>query len=553
MTRILFCFATTTPSPIQSIFKLFTSIFLSSSTQYNQSQMNSSSERRVRILSRHLISSSTALPNKRPGDEAANPVESSFFVTGDFTPRTNEQTVSFSLHKAVIEGDASPLEHLNGSFMRVGPNPKFDFTNKPYHVFDGDGMIHSLSFNNGALCYTNKFIHTDAFVRDAKQNFSFSVMGEAMKIAETGSMTWTKHTRGAIGRANTALVSHNNRLLALFEQDVPYAIDPVSLETIGKVLDFGTAPFTAHPKICGSNGDMVYFGYINGRKKGPFCHYGVVDRNGKTLCSFPITVPAPVMMHDIAITSTRSIFFDYNNRYHSPKELMTGQAKSMYVVEENLPARFGILSRYAASDADMVWIEVPTAVVFHFLNAWDEGDEVVIWGCAASSIDLDNLGGDESRTSGGIMTCWRLNVVTGKLIQTFTIPNPTPTGINSMESAVDFAQTNSTKIGQVSRFGYAAVFCAGFQVDGVIKYDLQTFETKTYRFGGKGLFGGESMFVPNEFGDKEDDGWLMCFVYGDERCESALEVIDAKTMKQVARIAIPARIPAGFHAQWVSK
>ena len=55
-------------------------------------------------------------------------------------------------------------------------------------------------------------------------------------------MTWTKHTRGAIGRANTALVSHNNRLLALFEQDVPYAIDPVSLETIGKVLDFGTVP-----------------------------------------------------------------------------------------------------------------------------------------------------------------------------------------------------------------------------------------------------------------------------------------------------------------------
>jgi carotenoid cleavage dioxygenase-like enzyme len=508
---------------------------------------SSSSNRRLQILSSHL-QQSQPLKNKRPGDENATKVETSFFVKGPFTPRTDEQVHNFSLSSSVIEGSAASLQRLTGSFLRIGPNPRYDFTNKPYHVFDGDGMIHSLKFHGGdSLTYCNKFIKTEAYEKDEQRNFSFSIMGEAAAITQTGNLEWTKYTREPMGRANTALVSHNDRLLALFEQDVPYAIDPVSLETIGKVLDFGTAPFTAHPKICATNGDMIYFGYINGRKRGPFCHYGVVDANGKKIRSFPVTVPAPVMMHDIVITATRSIFFDYNNRYHSPTEIMTGKAKSIYSVETNIPARFGILPRYAKSDAEMVWIEVPPAVVFHFLNAWDEGDEVVVWGCASSSIDLDNLGGEESRTSGGTMTYWRLNVVTGTLVKTFVIDNP-PSGTNSNETAVDFAQVPASKVGLPIRYGYTAVFCAGFTIDGVAKYDLQTLETTVYRFD-SGVFGGESMFIPRGK-EGEDDGWLMCFVYGDKRCESALEVIDSKTMTQVARIALPARVPAGFHAAW---
>lgn len=36
--------------------------------------------------------------------------------------------------------------------------------------------------------------------------------------------------------------------------------------------------FTAHPKVCPINHDMIFFGYINGTKRGPWLHYGVVDR-----------------------------------------------------------------------------------------------------------------------------------------------------------------------------------------------------------------------------------------------------------------------------------
>ena len=510
--------------------------------------------RRLQVLASHLQPSSSPLPNIRPGDADANSVDTSFFIKGPFAPRSDEKIIDYNLISSVVEGNVETLAELRGSFLRIGPNPHFDFQGKPYHVFDGDGMIHQLEFHgDGNLTYRNKFIRTEVFQQDERRNFSFSIMGEAASVLETGNMAWMQHARGEMGRANTALVSHHGKMLALFEQDVPYQIDHKTLATIGKSNEFGDLPFTAHPKVCPKTGEMIYFGYVNGRRApAPSCHYGVVGSDGTILRSFHIKVPAPVMMHDIAITSTRSIFFDYNNRYHSPKEIMAGRAKSMYSVEKSLPARFGVLPRHAESDQDMVWINVPISVVFHFLNAWDVGEnEIVVWGCAATSIDLDNLAGDEARTSGGVMTCWRLDVQTKSLVEMFTINNPTPNGVNTMKTAVDFAQLPASRVGMPMRYGYAAIFCAGFQVDGIAKYDLVARTTLSYRFE-KGVFGGESIFVPRGQGGegREDDGWLMCFVYGDQRCESALEVVDAKTMTQVARIAVPIRVPAGFHACW---
>ena len=38
---------------------------------------------------------------------------------------------------------------LAGSFLRIGSNPVFVADPATYHPFDGDGMIHEVSFANG--------------------------------------------------------------------------------------------------------------------------------------------------------------------------------------------------------------------------------------------------------------------------------------------------------------------------------------------------------------------------------------------------------------------
>ena len=106
---------------------------------------------RIEKLAAHLAASPTSdatssalqpLVNDRPGDQDATPVETSNFLTGIFTPVMDEICVDLSLSACCIDGTVP--SGLRGTFLRIGPNPRFDFQKKPYHIFDGDGMIHKV-------------------------------------------------------------------------------------------------------------------------------------------------------------------------------------------------------------------------------------------------------------------------------------------------------------------------------------------------------------------------------------------------------------------------
>jgi len=57
-----------------------------------------------------------------------------------------------------------------------------------------------------------------------------------------------------------------------------------------------------------------------------------------------------------------------------------------------------------------VWFEFDPCYVFHFANAWEEGDEVVVVGCARSTLELEQLQ-DKSKTEFSLVE-WRLNMKT---------------------------------------------------------------------------------------------------------------------------------------------
>lgn len=110
--------------------------------------------------------------------------------------------------------------------------------------------------------------------------------------------------------ANTALVWHCNRLLALWEGGEPHAIDVPSLDTIWSYTFKGklTSPVTAHPKVDPVTGEMMFFGYSLAQP--PFVKYSVVSAERDLLRTVPIDLPVGVMMHDFAITERYTIFMD---------------------------------------------------------------------------------------------------------------------------------------------------------------------------------------------------------------------------------------------------
>ena len=69
---------------------------------------------------------------------------------------------------------------------------------------------------------------------------------------------------------------------------------------------------------------------------------------------------------------------------------------------------------------------------------------------------------------------------------------------------------------------------------------------------GPAISTGEWLFVPT--GDGEGEGVVMTFSYDRSRDASDLVVLDARNIASgpLARVAIPQRVPYGFHGTWVS-
>src|SRR5213596_370957 len=107
-------------------------------------------------------------------------------------------------------------KELNGLFVRNGPNPQFE-PKGAYHWFDGDGMLHGVRLKDGKASYRNRYIRTDGWTEENRAGKALytGMLGlpDFKKIAQTGEPG--KNT------ANTALVWHNGKLLALWEGGAP--------------------------------------------------------------------------------------------------------------------------------------------------------------------------------------------------------------------------------------------------------------------------------------------------------------------------------------------
>jgi len=60
--------------------------------------------------------------------------------------------------------------------------------------------------------------------------------------------------------------------------------------------------------------------------------------------------------------------------------------------------------------------------------------------------------------------------------------------------------------------------------------------------------------VPRTAAAGEDDGWLLVLVYDAARDTSDFWILDAQDVagEPVARVALPHRVPYGFHGNWVA-
>jgi carotenoid cleavage dioxygenase len=425
------------------------------------------------------------------------------------------------------EIDAGPLEirgeiprELSGDYVRAGMNPRSGWSE---HWFAGTGMLHAVSLQNGQASYRNRFVRTPYFEADLNL---LSAMGNP-----------------AASPANTNIIQHAGRWLALEEAHLPWLVDR-DLATLG-AHDFGgrlKGAMTAHPRVCPETGELLFFGYQ--LAKAPYLTYYRADPAGDVVEAEAIDLPNPVMMHDWNITRNHVVFMDLPVVFDL-KAAMRGEPPLAFRADAG--ARLGVMKRNGAGGR-VRWFDIDPCYVFHPVNAYETGGTIVLHVCRQTEAMVGGFaniyGGDASAAR---LWRWTIDLAAG-----------TVTEEQLDDAAADFPRVNDSRVGLPARWGYMAGLDSKAPTltlgRNLYKYDLTTGARVTHDFG-KDSHLGEPIFIPRDGATAEDDGWVMAFRHDEGRDESALVLLDAQAFDAppVAEAIMPRRVPYGAHGNWMAR
>nr|QEY87980.1 carotenoid cleavage dioxygenase 4b [Crocus sativus] len=457
-----------------------------------------------------------------------------------------------------------PSALAGGAYIRNGPNPNH-LPSGAHHLFEGDGMLHSLllpsSEGGRAAIFSSRFVETYKYLVERRAGrpiflsvFSglcgFTGIARALVFFFRFLTMQVDPTKG-IGLANTSLQFSNGRLHALCEYDLPYVVrlspEDGDISTVGRIENnVSTKSTTAHPKTDPVTGETFSFSYGPIQ---PYVTYSHYDRDGKKSGpDVPIfSFKEPSFVHDFAITEHYAVFPDIQI-VMKPAEIVRG--RRMIGPDLEKVSRLGLLPRYATSDSEMRWFDVPGFNMVHVVNAWEEegGEVVVIVAPNVSPIEnaIDRF--DLLHVS---VEMARIDLRSGSVSRTLL----------SAEN-LDFGVIHRGYSGRKSRYAYLGVGDPMPKIRGVVKVDFELAGrgecVVARREFGVGCFGGEPFFVPassKKSGGEEDDGYVVSYLHDEGKGESSFVVMDARSaeLEILAEVVLPRRVPYGFHGLFVTE
>ena len=391
------------------------------------------------------------------------------YMSGAWTPNFDE----YDADKMEVIGEI-PTD-IDGVYVRNTENPVHGSIGL-YHPFDGDGMIHAISFRDGQAAYHNRLVRTKAFAAEAEA-------GKALwaGIAENPRLS-TRPGWGAHGSvkdsSSTDVVVHAGKILSTFYQcGEGYRLDPYTLEQFGTESWVPLDGISAHPKVDEETGELLFFNYST---HAPYMHYGVVGPDNK--------------------------------------------------------------------------FEADPTYVLHWMNAWEEGDEVVLDGYfqeqpVPGALEVNHpdprmghlMAFVDENSFKPKLHRWRFNMKTGACTES-----------HLDDRILEFGTFNQERAGTKTRYAYSTTTKPGwFLFNGAVKHDYETGQSQSLAFG-EGRYGSESPFAPRIGAVDEDDGYLVSFITDMVEDRSECVLIDCKDFAAgpVCRIILPHRISSGTHAAW---
>jgi carotenoid cleavage dioxygenase-like enzyme len=451
------------------------------------------------------------------------------YLSGNFAPIRSEDDFDLT-----VEGEI-PAD-LRGALFRIGPNPQFEPRDPNHHWFFGDGMVHGFYVEDGRVRYRNRYVRTPKWELEHEHGRSLFGMGPM------NSDPLTLGNEG--GTANTNIVWHAGKLMALEEAHLPFEMDARTLASKGYVRSY-KGRVTAHPKIDPSTGEMVWFAYgVGDTPLSAGMSYGVTAADGTVVRRDDFQAPFASMVHDF-MTTENHVLFPILPLTASLERAMKGLPP--FAWEPGKGSYVGVMRR----DGDVSsirWFNTEACYVFHPLNSWEEGDKIY---CDVMRYDVAPLFPKADGSPG--------DKAAARLVRwTFDLASNSDAIKEEALDDIDgeFPRVDPRVETRKHRHGWYGADPSGsktVRLNAIAHLDLQTGKRQVYALDG-GDATSEPVFTPRSADAAEGDGWLTAVVYRAGEDRSDLLVFEALDVARgpIAVANMPRRVPFGFHGNWVN-
>jgi all-trans-8'-apo-beta-carotenal 15,15'-oxygenase len=277
---------------------------------------------------------------------------------------------------------------INGVLFRNGPG-RFERGNQRYaHPFDGDGHIMRFDIGAQGIRYSNRFVRTREFIAEEG---SGRMLYRAFGTNLPGGLAANLLRLNFKNAANTNVVWHGGRLLALWEGGPPHRLDPHTLATLGSE-DFDgqlrnasppparwlapLLPFSAHPRIDAVSGELFNFGLVSGRPNRLLLYH--IERNGRMAPWQAHELPRFSFIHDFAVTRRWFCFLLPHADFDLTRATLglTTAVGSLRLDSER-PMQAMLIPRDGSSAGPRP-IDCGSGFVFHIAHAFDRDDGALV-------------------------------------------------------------------------------------------------------------------------------------------------------------------------------
>jgi carotenoid cleavage dioxygenase-like enzyme len=441
--------------------------------------------------------------------------------------------------------DGLPIEGplpawLQGSLIRTGP-AKWEVGDRAMnHWFDGLAMLHRFSFAGGEVSYASRFLDTRAYraARDRGEiAYSEFATDPCRSLFKRVSAMFSPQLTD---NANVNLTKVGERFIAMTETPIPVEFDADTLAAAGVPYDPPGQLTTAHPHMDrGTKGMLNYAAKLGPRNSYRFFLLRPGSSRPEVIATDRVSEPA--YMHSFGLTERWLVLAEFPYVVNPLRLAFSGRPYiENYRWRPELGSRFHLFDRESGHRVGP--FETEARFGFHHVNAYEDGDEVVVDLCTFRDAQIvEDLYMDRLRAG---------KPVSKPSLERFRIApsRGTVAGERLIEEPMELPRINYGRCNERPyRYAWGVGDASGW-IDRIVKADVV--DCRADVWAEEGCFPGEPVFVAAPDAKDEDEGVLLSVVLDGTRGNSFLLVLDAHTLDELARAEVPHHIPFGFHGQF---